>query len=185
MVLRSGLKIAGKYWSSRKPIAEYDCATDVSGPDAVGLWHGCGQRVADDATRSGSAWEHTSEKKPGLVHTIYGPYVNDMGRPGYVRVRFRISGAGFGQVAEGAIVLDVNQILHDVPPKHITVGQTVVRAKDLTHQYRWHDVICYTSGVGVYEYRARVLDGAFDETRQRVRFDVVHVYRHFPVWEFL
>jgi hypothetical protein len=185
LLLRSLLKLIGKYWSSRKPIVEYDCATDVSSPEAVGIWHGRGERVADDRTQSGFAWMHSSRKIRELWHTIYGPYVNDLGRPGYMRVRFRISGAGFDESRTGVIVLDVNQILHDDPPRHITLGQRVVCARDLKREYQWFDVICYTSGVGVYEYRAHVMESVFDDKRHRLLFDVVRVFRHFPAWELL
>lgn len=185
LLLRILAKLVGKYWSSRKPIAEYDCSVDVSDPQALGLWHGRGERVADDAATTGFAWKHTTVNLRQVWHTIYGPYVNDFGRPGYVRVRFRISGAGFEKTSEAVISLDVNQILHDDPPQHITVGQSAVRARDLRREYQCFDVICYTSGIGVYEYRAHVLDSAFDSRRHRLYFDVIKVYRHFPLWDLL
>ena len=183
LLLRGILKLFGKLWMSRRAVAEYDCAADSVDVAVIGLWHGFGEAVSDDNATNGFAWSHTAKRLRNVVHTIYGPYVNDIGRPGYLKVRFRIAGAGFENDSRGVILLDVNQILQETPPKHTTLAHTVVRAKQLRRQYRNFDVICYTSGVGEFEYRARVLDGQFEEKRNRILFDSIQVYRHMPWWE--
>ena len=168
---------------ARRPVAEYDCAADSADVAVIGLWHGWGEPVPDDTATSGFAWAHTTKMLREVVHTLYGPYVNDVGRPGYLKVRFRISGVGFENSNRGVILLDVNQILQESPPKHTTLGHTVVRAKQLNREYRNFEVICYSSGVGEFEYRARVLAGQFVEKKNRILFDSIQVYQHLPWWE--
>jgi hypothetical protein len=182
---RSVVKLAGNYWSSRQPIGEYHCADD-SGEQPIGLRHGRGGQVADDLAENGAAWAHTTTPTSNNnVHTVYGPYTNDLRSPGYIRVRFRISGVSFDASEKPVVLLDVNQILSDSPVGHLTLGHTIIPAKDLKRPYKWFDVICYTSGGGVYEYRARVMSDAFISTRHHIHFDVIRVYRWFPWWELI
>ena len=183
LMLRGGVKLINKVFSAARPVARYNCAEDVSDVTVIGLWHGFGEPVADDRATAGLAWAHGARRIRDVVHTIYGPYMNDTGRPGYMKVRFRIAGVGFENSERGVVVLDVNQILHDVPARHTTLAHTVVRAKHIKRDYGNFDVICYTSGAGVYEYRARVLDGQFEANRNRLFFETIEVYRHIPWWE--
>jgi hypothetical protein len=131
-----------------------------------------------------SSWEHTLQNTgTNAPHTIYGPYVNDFGRPAYYRVSFRIYGAGFGGSEDPVIVIDVIQRPLFLGKDLVVLGQRVIRGKDLTNKYRDFDVFCYAAGSGTYEYRCLVHREAYDEKRHTVRFDTIRVYLHVPAWE--
>ena len=185
LLIRSGVKVIANYWSSARAIAEYDCAEQGSKTDRAKMWHGHGRRVQDDLASNGVAWSHFWNASAEHEHTLFGPYTNDLGMPGYVRVRFRVSGSGFDTSQEIVLLLDVVQAPFDLQPGRVILGQRVVRAAELNRRYRNFDVVCYTPGVGAHEYRAVVLSGAFNEDRHHLHFDWVRVYRHFPIWDVL
>src|SRR2546425_724495 len=95
LVLRSSARLLGAWLTRRTPIAIYQCANTEK--LALGnLRHSWGHEVPDSATKGGKAWEYDSKpiQRPGErvtgEHTIFGPYVNDFGKPGFYRVRYRI-----------------------------------------------------------------------------------------------
>lgn len=100
LLFRSLLRFAGKVWAERKPLAVYDCADDTHRPG--GFWHGSGTRVpVDPIATNGRSWEHAPQTTGSdHPHSIYGPHVNDFGKPGYYRVTFRVYGAGFTGMEE-------------------------------------------------------------------------------------
>jgi hypothetical protein len=185
LVLRTLLKVVSNYASSVRPLATYECAEIGSEQDPMKLWHAFGERVVDDKADRGVAWAHNPTKIGKGDHTVFGPYTNDLGRPGYLRATFRMSGAGFGKGDEPVVVLDVVQVPYDLQDARVILKQHVVRARDLRPTYRTFEIICYTSGVGVHEYRARVIEKAFNTRLHRVHLDNVRVYRHFPFWELI
>lgn len=185
LLLRSLLRLIGKLWSERKPLAVYDCADDTRRPG--GIWHGSGRRVhVDPLATNKRSWEHTPQDTgTGKPHAIYGPYVNDFGRPAYYKVSFRIYGDGFGGSEDPVVVLDVIQRPIFLGHELVVVGQRVIRGKELTNEYREFEVFCYAGGSGTYEYRCLVHSEAFDEQKHTVRFDTIKVYLHVPAWEVL
>ena len=80
------MRLIGKLWAERKPLTTYDCADHTQREG--GIWHGHGVRVPlDPLATHKSSWEHTLQNTgTNAPHTIYGPYVNDFGRPAYYRV---------------------------------------------------------------------------------------------------
>ena len=69
-------------------------------------------------------------------HTVFGPYSNDLARPGYIRVRFRIAAANFGRTIDPVITLDVLQTPHFLQETRVMLGKKDLRAKDLRPS-RW------------------------------------------------
>lgn len=185
LVLRSLLKLVSNYASSVRPLATYHCGEIGSEEHPVRLWHAFGERVSDDRTEHGVSWAHTPTRCGKGDHTVFGPYTNDLGRPGYLRAVFRISANGLGKSDEPVIVLDVVQVPYDLQEARVILRQRVLRARDLKPQYQAFDIVCYTSGVGVHEYRCRVLARTFNPALHDIRFDDVRVYRHFPFWELI
>jgi hypothetical protein len=185
LLLRSLLRLAGKLWAAHKPLATYDCADDTRRPG--GIWHGRGRRVpVDPLATNKRSWEHSSQHTGTKhVHTIYGPYVNDFGRPAYYRVSFRIYGDGFGGSEDPVVVLDVIQRPLFLGHELVVMGQRVIRGKELSNEYREFEVYCYAGGSGTYEYRCLVHSEVFDEHRHTLRFDAIGVYIHVPAWEIL
>ncbi len=180
LVLRSLVKLIGRLGASTVPIAKYACVEDSVKPGY--FQHGWGNAATD---RRKKVWSYTRKQMDRKEHTLYGPYVNDFGRPGFFRVRFRVSGHGFKKDEEAVVVLDVIQAPFDLQRDHVVIGQRIIRSKQLRPRYKNFDITCYTSGVGVYEYRASVVWDAFNETKNKIYFDNVRVYRHFPLWDIL
>lgn len=183
LFLRSIFRLIGKVWSERKPLAEYGCADSTKKRPAL-LVHGRGKRIDDPLSTNKRAWEHTPQAaEEDRVHTIYGPHVNDFGKPGYYRVSFRIYGSGFSNDATPVIILDVIQRPIFLRDNMIVVGQRIVRSKELVPKYKGFDVYCYAAGSGTYEYRCQVIPESFDPKEHVLRFDVIQVYNHIPTWE--
>ena len=178
LVARVLLKMA----SSIRPLATYYCSDIGSDKDRGKPWHSFGERVRDEEAEHGVAWAHTPEQIGTKVHTLFGPYMNDVGRPGYIRVVFRISGAGLSDSDEPAIILDVVQVPFDLQPAQVILKEKTIKSRELKTRYRKFRVDCYSSGVGAHEYRAQVVGKAFD-TNLQVRFDTIRVYKHFPLSE--
>lgn len=185
LVLRSVVKFCVNRWLSRRPVAEYDCGEDAADEDPAALRHGWGRRVVDTRASNAVAWEYSGDRPRGRnrEHTIYGPYTNDFGCPGYFRVRYRIAGTGFEAGNRVAVVVDVLHAPFDLQRNHMVLGQRVIHERDLKPLYMGFDVVCYTSGTGVFEYRVRVVESAFDSARHQLRFDNIRIYPYFPIWE--
>jgi len=182
LALRSLLKLAGKQWASMIPIARYVCSKDSEKPGY--FRHGWGVAASDEQKTGKSVWSYSQTQIRPREHTLYGPYVNDFGRPGFFRIRFRLSGHGFDKESEEpVVVLDVIQAPFDRQRDHVVIGQRIIRSRELSGRYRSFDIVCYTSGTGVYEYRASVVRETFDAGKTRIYFDNVRVYRYFPLWE--
>lgn len=184
LILRSILRLAGRQWSSFIPVARYSCAEDGKYPGF--FRHGWGQQ---EILRDGRAvWSHTNRQiQEGVEHTLYGPYINDFGRPGYYRVQFRLSGSGFDKNSnKSVVVLDVTQApFGDTSDKkYFLHGQKIIRAKDLSSNFKTYDVVCYITGAGVFEYRASVVKEEFNEGKSIYFYDV-RIYRFYPLWEIL
>lgn len=190
LVLRSLFRLIGKLWSGSHPVAEYSCAdqSKVELSVLVGLLrHGKGYSVDDTRTRRRRVWEHsTQDAETNRIHTVYGPYVNDFGRPGFYRVSFRIYGSGFSDDGEPVLVLDILQRPAFLRDDALAIlGQRVVRAQELKPEYVDFDVYCYAAGSGTHEYRCLVIPEAFKSEQHTLRFDTIRVYRYVPAWEVL
>lgn len=188
LFLRALLRFTTKLLAERNPLAVYGCADSPRRRPGilVGIIsHGKGQRVDDECAMNGRAWEHTREPaEADRMHTIYGPYVNDFGKPGFYRVSFRIYGEGFLADESPVVILDVIQRPVFMTDENLVLlGQRIVRAKELTGKYRRFDVYCYVAGSGTHEYRCLVIPEAFDRNNHILRFDVIQVYRHVPSWD--
>jgi len=197
LVLRSSLRIIGILCTRWIPIAVYDCAAPEPSRK-LELRHTWGCQVADSKSSSGNAWEYRPIRieRPGEQitgeHTIYGPYVNDFGMPGFYRVRFRIRGDGLPRKDERSkdederiIVLDVVQSRFGTDAVLRLLGQKVVRAREIRNCYRYFDIECYAAGTGVYEYRCAVLNEAKALKGGKIHFDNIKVYSNPPIWEAL
>ena len=182
LLLRSTIKFIGASWARWTPLSIHDCSNPSTGPGDI--HHGWGRRIDDPKATNKQAWEHTTQQLvASREHTIYGPYVNDFGRPGFYRIRFRIYGSGFQHTNEAVVMLDVIQSRFGTHRGLQIIGQRTVRAKDLAAQYRHFDVYCYAPGNSVYEYRCSVVPSAFNAAKHTIRFDIIKVYMHVPLWE--
>lgn len=190
LVLRSAVKLLGALFARRTPIAVYECAS----PERLvpgDLRHSWGHEVADSATKGGKAWEYnsTSINRPGEQvtgeHTIFGPYLNDFGKPGFYRVSYRICGKGFPKTEEPVISLDVVQARFGTDQVLRLLGQRVIRAKELSGEYQDFDIVCHAPGTGVYEYRCAIIPKGVTLDKRAIRFDRIKVYSHPPIWEAL
>jgi hypothetical protein len=183
LLIRSAFRSVGALWAYCRPLATYECANPVVGPG--NMHHGWGRRVDEPLLpRTKQAWEHTSTQLvPNREHTIYGPYTNDFGRPGYYRVRFRVFGSGFPPTNDPIVCLDVVQAPFADDRQLRIIGQRIIRAKELSPKYRGFDVYCYAAGTSVYEYRCSVVPGVFRDAACTLRFDRIRVYVHLPLWD--
>ena len=188
LALRSTTKLIANWVSSRHPIAEYPCAENGTDDDPAAVRHAWGSEVADADATEGRAWAYSFDRPygRGREHVVYGPYTNDFGRPGHFRVSFRIAGYGFGpHDRDPMVILDVLQAPFDQQRNHLVLGQLRLRGSDLTPQYKTFSIACYSTGVGVYEYRARVVDRRFSPERHRIHFDIIRVFPRFPLFDVL
>jgi hypothetical protein len=80
-------------------------------------------------------------------------------------------------------IVDVLHAPFDLQRNHFVLGQRTIRARELRSTYEDFNVICHTSGMGVFEYRARVVRHAITPGREHIRFDTVKVFPHFLWWE--
>ena len=186
LFLRALLRLVRKWGTEWKPLAVYGCADSTWKQPGL-LTQGRGYPAEDATVKNRKVWMHTPDAYgEGLVHTIYGPYVNDFGKPGYYRVCFRIYGSGFFENdTTPIIILDVIERPIFMRDEIVVLGQRLVRAKDLAEgepRYKKYNVYCYAAGSGTYEYRCQVTE-AFDPKRHILRFDVIEVYAHVPAWE--
>jgi hypothetical protein len=186
LLLRSLFKLTGKLLSERLPVAVYRCAVHDTGPG--GLHHGWGGAEMDEVASGGDAWAHGANQVSVFKreHTIFGPYTNDFGRPGYYKVTFRLRGRrNFPKTDAVVAVLDVVRAPFAYEKDLILIGQRVIRAREMKNSYRAFNIYCYYSGVGIYEYRCCVKADKFNISENSVLFDTIKVYRHFPIWDIL
>ena len=191
LLLRSALRLAGILYSRSKALAVYDCASSEPSKPAE-LRHTWGCQVPDVESTNGKAWEYKPiriERPPGEQitgeHVIYGPYVNNFGKPGFYRVRFRIRGIDLPNTDERIMVLDVVQAGFGTETALRLLGQKIITARELSRTYEYFDVKCFASGTGVYEYRCTVFKDAAALKGARVLFDNIKVYSDPPIWEML
>lgn len=184
LVLRSAAKLAVKLRAERKPVAEYHCSDENVGPG--GLSHGWGKKISDRSASNGSAWS-SGENQVGPLrreHTIYGPYTNDFGKPGYYKVTFRVRClTDLSPSNDSIVVLDVVRAPFSLEKGMVLIGQRVIRARELKRVYKYFNVYCYYAGGGIYEYRSSVNAKELLKTANSVLFDTIKVYRHFPTWD--
>ena len=189
-MLRACAKVLGAWLARRTPLAIYQCATTEQ-VGIGGLRHSWGNEVADSATKGGKAWEYDAQpldrhgERVTGEHTIFGPYVNDFGKPGFYRVRYRICGKGFQNTDEPILSLDVVQARFGTDQTLRLLGQRIVRAKEFSGKYQNFDIVCHVPGTGVYEYRCAVLPKGVILSDRSIRFDQISVYSHPQIWEAL
>jgi len=184
LILRSTLKVAGAVRARLTPLAVHPCATSGAKPGEFD--HCWGHEVDDKASTTGRAWEHDWNRIPPCPphepmgqHTIYGPYVNDFGKPGFYRISFRLCGMNFPKTHESVLALDVVQASFGTERVLRLLGQRIVKANELSGSYRYFDIVCYASGTDVYEYRCAVFPNSDAVTSSaRLRLDCVKVYSH-------
>ena len=192
LILRSALKLVGAVWARMTPLAIHQYATSGAGPGEFD--HCWGHQVDDKASTNGKPWEHDwnriDSKPPHRAigeHTLYGPYVNDFGKPGCYRVTFRLCGTHVHKSNEGVIALDAVQASFGTEKILRLLGQRIIKANELFGSYQQFDIVCYISGTDVYEYRCAVFRNAdaLASSARTIRFDCVKVYSHPPIWEIL
>jgi hypothetical protein len=185
LILRSLLKTLGAVWARLRPLAVHQCATSGTRPGEFD--HCWGREVEDKASMNGKAWEHDANKvarhpphEPMGQHTVFGPYVNDFGRPGFYRIAFSIRGMNIPKSNNDALIaLDVVQSSFGTERTLRLLGQRIVKANELSRSYRHFAIICYASGTDVYEYRCAILPNPDAVTANiGIRFDCVKVYSH-------
>ena len=174
-----------------RPIAKYYCFTASEEPGI--MQHKCGHRGNAEDTDEGKAWILDSNDIPHPT-VLYGPYVNDFGRPGDYQVAFRIKGENFEgdnaeilriEVAEVKEIYD-EEIGKTVNYTQIPIGQTTIRRRDIkSGKWRNYCVNCYSSGAGKYEYRAYIYKGNFNPSIHRLSFEKIVVRRKVPPFTIL
>jgi hypothetical protein len=184
LLLRASLKFALTARATRKKRRSYQCAVPSVPGEPAAIQHGWGSAACDLKSKR-EVWayngvqhvlDHEGQDRR-FEHTLFGPYTNDFGRPGYFRVRFRIRGGGFGGGHRPLIFLDVQQAPYGRTNDYFLLAQSVVTPKMLTGQFQTFDVECFSSGTGVFEYRARVVAGEFRPLEHEIVFDSITVQR--------
>jgi hypothetical protein len=190
LILRSLLKFIVVFYYRVKPLAIYSCANNE--PSKAGeLRHTWGQRIYDPKSSSKYAWEYGTNRieRPGESitgeHTIYGPYINDFGKPGFYRIRFRIRAMNLPKTDESIISLDVVQARFGTEAVLRLLGQRILKARELSKSYKYFDVVCFASGTGVYEYRCAVFGDAESIKGKKILFDNIKIYSHPSLLEIL
>lgn len=184
LFLRSVIRLAAKIWKSQKPIALYDCALEKDDNPGV-LRHGWGKRIIDSKASNKQAWEHSWNiaVRNGKEHTVYGPYTNDFGQPGFFKIVFRISGTGFSKSNKPILAVDVIQAPFGGAKEYNLIGQKIIYEKDIKPYYKEFSIIFYTNGTSVYEYRCTVLQSNYVEDEHTLRFDNIKVHKHISIWD--
>lgn len=191
LVLRSTLKTVGAVRARWTPRAIHLCATSGAKPGEFD--HCWGREMDDDASTTGRVWEHNWNSiaphpphVPMGQHTIYGPYVNDFGKPGFYRISFRLRGINLPKTDESVLALDVVQASFGTERVLRLLGQRIIKAKELSGSYRYFDIVCYAPGTDVYEYRSAVFPDTDNTSSGRIiRFDCVKVYSHPSILDIL
>lgn len=175
-------------------INEYDCSEDGIRPGLI--QHSLGRGGTHKDAKNGRVWIHNSthnptQKTPGIA-SIYGPYTNDFSLPGFYKIQFRILGLGFEPDNKEICLLEAVQcqLTWDSQKNttmnfaQIPLGQRIIRGKDLkSKNFQGFDVIIYSNGTGIHEYRATVYPNNFDEKRNTLLFDTIQIHRYLPIYE--
>ncbi len=187
LIIRIVLRLYLRSRESKRALAVYYCGK--RSPTPGGLDHGWGQESKSKGPSGRNVWLYTEEPTDQIhprEHTIYGPYVNDLGRPGYYRVAFSICAKNFLQNSDRSVLLlDVVQAPFGGTTTYVLHGQRLIREDELAsgkEQYNTYEIEFYAPGTGVYEYRARVF-GSNVTRDQTVEFDTIRVFRNTPLWE--
>jgi hypothetical protein len=189
LLIRSGIKLAIKLLAERKPLAEYDCGNENTGPGC--LRKSWGKRISDPKATNNQAWTYSNDRiEPRREHTIYGPYTNDFGKPGSYKVIFRIrclnhfdwSSKSPPSPNDTVIVLDVVQTPFSKQQGMVMTGQRMIRAQELKPTYKNFVVNCYYAGGGIYEYRCSVMRDKLPKSDNTFLFDNIKVYRQLSAW---
>jgi hypothetical protein len=188
LILRSIVKFIGFLSYRWRPLAIYDCA--VQEPTKVGeLRHSWGDQKDDEYSTNRKAWEYspvgTASCRTHILgeHTIYGPYLNDFGKPGFYRVRFRIRGINAPKSNDPVIALDVVKSPFGDDRTLILLGQRIIKANELFGHYQNFDIVCHAPGTGVYEYRCTVFPNMIKIEECKIRFDCIKIYSHPSIWD--
>jgi len=188
LILRSIVKFIGILSYRWRPLAIYDCAVQES--TKIGeLRHSWGNQEYDEYSRNGKAWEYSPVPTASCrthtlgEHTIYGPYINDFGKPGFYRVRFRIRGIKAPKSNDSVIALDVVKSPFGDDRTLILLGQRIIKANGLFGYYQNFDIVCHAPGPGVYEYRCTVFPDAIANSECKIRLDSIKVYSHPSIWD--
>ena len=191
--VRAGLKYFATLWSARRELREYSSGYESRRGEPGALQHGWGGAACDVRTRH-VVWAHSHVRHEHfsgdgtlrlVQHTIFGPYTNDFGRPGVFRITFRFCARGFARDDRRVMTFDVQQSAYGNRDEYYLLTQKVMRASDLTGDFQAVELECYTTGMGVFEYRASVEPEIFDALRHEILFDTVRVHRVFPVQDIL
>jgi hypothetical protein len=194
-LLRFFLRLHLRSRESKKPLAVYYCGEES--PTPGGLDHGWGRGLEEKGPPKRNVWLFTKKRiKEGdrREHTIFGPYVNDLGRPGDYRVTFLVYASAFtpSLANKSVLLLDVVQAPFGGTTNYVLHGQRLIKENELARcrgQYISFDIGFYASGTGVYEYRARVFENNVvdiengDTTDPEIRFDTISVFRNPPLWD--
>jgi hypothetical protein len=184
LLLRTGAKIAVKVHADTRSLAEYYCSDENANPGPGVLSQGWGKKVSDPKASNRYAWAHGNNQVGSWPreHTIYGPYTNDFGKPGFYKVTFRVRCLEDLPPSKHAIVvLDVVRAPFSDEVGMALMGQRVIRAKDLKKTYKRFNVYCHYTGGGIYEYRCSVIGKDLLKPENTVLFDTIKIYRDFPL----
>src|SRR5438128_10382130 len=102
LLLRAAAKYTATALAARKRRRTYLCNIPSIPGEPAAVQHGWGSAGCDRHTRR-EVWAYNSVqhrldhegKGRQFEHTLFGPYTNDFGRPGYFGVTFRLCGRGF------------------------------------------------------------------------------------------
>jgi hypothetical protein len=186
LLFRTGAKITVKVHADTRPLAEYYCSDENASPGPGRLSQGWGKKVPDRKASNGYAWAHGNNQvgSSPREHTIYGPYTNDFGKPGFYKVTFRLRCLeDLPPSKDVVVVLDVVRAPFSDEVGMALMGQRVIRARDLKKAYKRFNVYCHYTGGGIYEYRSSVIAKNLLKNENAVLFDTIKVYRHFPLWD--
>lgn len=178
----------------RKPVAEFPCYYDqkvfIENKNGK-LSHSLGYACEDKDSKYGTVWRHSGDRSDDGCSTIYGPYVNVFGVPGYYIVRFRMKAEGYKkneqicwlQVVQNLVAYD-SQIKKPVHYDQASLCDRNVTGKDFKKsKYKNIDLKLYYNGVGAtYEFRAFVQNF---NTGKKVLFDYISVYKYVPFLEWV
>lgn len=186
LLLRSGAKLAVKLDADTRPLKKYYCSDKNVVPNPGRLSQGRGDKVSDRAASKRYAWAHGSNQvgPSPREHTIYGPYTNDFGNPGFYKVSFRLRCLkDLPSSDDPIVVLDVVRSPFSEEHGMALLGQRVISARELKMEYKRFNVYCHYVGGGIYEYRCSVVSNNLLKDGNTVLFDTIKVYRHFRIWD--
>lgn len=190
---RGVLKYAANVWNARRELREYACGYDSRRGEPGALQHGWGGAACDVATRR-ELWAHSIVRHEHfrgdgtlrlVQHTIFGPYTNDFGRPGFFKIAFQFRGRGFEENRLPILTFDVQQAPYGKSQDYFLLAQKVVHGSELTGDFQVVELQCYTTGVGVFEYRVSVEPSTFDPLRHELTFEKVQIHRVLPIQDVL